>query len=229
MFTIEKKSAMQNELEQKAINLEIKSIDDEQNIVEGYASTFGGSPDSWGDVVVEGAFSKTIQERGNRVKFLWQHRFDKPIGKVVDLKEDSIGLYFKAKISETEKGKEVMQLMKDGVIDRVSIGYSTVKSEYDNSTDIRYLKEVKLFEISAVTFPANDRAVITSAKNAQQMEEKTTEELLEETKTLINKGEETLNELKAKLNILEGSNENNSNDEEKAILDLVAEMKAFTK
>lgn len=151
----------------KDLSFEFKASTDEENVIEGYASTFGGEPDSYGDVIEMGAFAKTIKERARDIKFLWQHDWQEPIGKITDIYEDAKGLFIKAKISTTQRGQDTMQLIKDGVIDKMSIGYSVIKQEWDSESQIRTLKEIKLYEVSAVTFPANTNAVITGAKNEQ--------------------------------------------------------------
>lgn len=149
----------------KDLTFEFKASADEENIIEGYASTFGGEPDSYGDVIEMGAFAKTIKERSNDIKFLWQHNWNEPIGKITEIHEDAKGLFIKVKVSATQRGLDAMKLIKDGVINKMSIGYSVIKDEYDREKSIRYLKELKLYEVSAVTFPANSNAVITGAKN----------------------------------------------------------------
>ena len=85
--------------------------------------------------------------------------------------EDSKGLYVEGKISKTRLGDEALELMRDGVVDRMSIGFSIPngKSDWDDSMMVRRIKEVKLFEFSPVTFPANEAAVITSVKNLEGM------------------------------------------------------------
>ena len=149
------------DFEVKSFDFEVKATDD--NTFEGYASVFR-NVDSYGDVIEPGAFTKTIQERGHRVKVLWQHNPMIPIGKAIHIEEDNHGLFVKAKVSNTPEGKNAMTLIKDGVVDELSIGYQTVKDEWDDENGVRRLKEVKLFEVSPVTFAANDQAVITGAK-----------------------------------------------------------------
>ncbi|ANB66155.1 phage prohead protease, HK97 family (plasmid) [Anoxybacillus sp. B7M1] len=240
MFAIETKSGVLEGLQTKSMQFEIKELNEETNIVEGYASTFGGEPDSYGDIVVKGAFNKTIQESGNRVKYLWQHDWNQPIGKVIELREDEHGLYFKAKISNTPRGQEFLQLAKDGVIDRVSIGYKTIKADYDKESGIRYLREIKLYEISAVTFPANTNAVISSVKN-ELIDEKAGRMLSEKTKNAIASSIEAMKSAIQSLEDLlaaangEGTNSDDENlpkssfteEEQKEILGLVEEMKNF--
>lgn len=155
-------------MEFKSFNFDLKAVDDDKNIFEGYASVFRNK-DSHGDIIEPNAFAKTIQERGHRVKVLWQHDMFTPIGKAIHLEEDNHGLFVRAKISETEEGKKAMTLIKDGVIDELSIGYSVIKDEYDNETGIRHLKELKLYEFSPVTFASNDQAIITGVKNEGEL------------------------------------------------------------
>ncbi len=239
MLKIETKSGVLDGLQTKSMQFELKELNEETNIVEGYASTFDDKPDSYGDVVVKGAFAKTIQENGDRVKFLWQHDWNEPIGKVIELREDDHGLYFKAKISNTKRGQEFLQLAKDGVIDRLSIGYTTTKADYDRQAGVRYLKEVKLYEISAVTFPANDNAIISAVKNAPA-DEKAGRMLSEKTKQVIANSIEAMKSaiqsLEDLLAAAEGAGADNSDDnqkfslsaeEQKEIFNLVEEMKKF--
>jgi uncharacterized protein len=154
---------MMRDLEIKNYSFEVKATND--NEFEGYASVFNNT-DSHNDIIVKGAFSKTIQE-SKRVKVLWQHDPWQPIGKPIAMSEDSKGLHVKAKISNTTLGKDVVQLMKDGVIDELSIGFNTIKDEWDTQKKSRLIKEVKLWEFSPVTFASNDQANISNVKNAQ--------------------------------------------------------------
>ena len=130
----------------------------------GYASTFGGQPDSYGDVVVKGAFDQTLKDRAKR-PLLWQHDMREPIGVEQSLTPDSKGLLGTWRISKTARGQDAYELLKDGAIDSLSIGYFTEDSEFaDDGT--RLLKAVDLLEVSLVSIPANDRALVTSVKAA---------------------------------------------------------------
>ena len=154
-------------MEIKSFPFEAK-VDLDKTEFEGYASTFGNR-DLVGDRVEKGAFAKTIQERLPKglVKVLWQH-YD-PMGLPKHMEEDSKGLYVVAKVSKTRENEDRLQLMKDGVVDRLSIGYDVVKREVDDSAKDRTvrLKELKLYEFSPVTFPANEEAVITGVKEME--------------------------------------------------------------
>lgn len=129
---------------------------------EGYASAFDVK-DSWGDIVRKGAFLKTIGENFGRIKVLANHNVQQPIGLPIKLEEDSIGLYFKAKVSKTTIGIDTMQLIKDKVITEMSIGYDVIKDNWSDE-GYRELKEVRLWEFSPVTWGANSQALIKSLK-----------------------------------------------------------------
>jgi len=139
---------------------------------KGFGSTFGGKPDSYGDVVNQGAFSKTIKEggrSGNGVALLWQHNAEQPIGVWNQLEETSKGLKVHGQLAmKTQLGQEAYELLKMKAIKGLSIGFDTKDFEIVESnkgkTRTRYLKEVALWEISLVTFPANTRASVTSIK-----------------------------------------------------------------
>lgn len=150
----------------KAVKFEVKQVTD--NTFEGYASYFG-NVDAHGDIIAKGAFAKTLKENFNRVKVLYQHEIDEPIGKPIEMFEDNYGLYFKAFISQTTLGKDVLQLIRDGVLDEVSIGFDIIKEEFDAKTGTRIIKEVRLWEFSPVTFAANDKAKIVGVKDLNEL------------------------------------------------------------
>ncbi|GAB7388990.1 hypothetical protein BSNK01_28280 [Bacillaceae bacterium] len=132
---------------------------------EGYASYFGNR-DSYGDVVEKGAFADTLKNDAHRIKVLWQHNPYQPIGKPTHMEEDSKGLYVRAKVAPTSLGKDVLVLLREGVINELSIGYVPMVDEWDNEAKVRRLKKIKLYEFSPVTWAANELAVITGVKGA---------------------------------------------------------------
>lgn len=140
---------------------ELKDADEKSGIVKGYGSVFGNI-DSDGDIINKGAYTKTISENGNRVKYLYQHDMDKPLGKMINLYEDEKGLVFEAEIPKTTLGRDVMELMKAGVITENSVGILPIRKEMVEGH--RHINEVKLYEISAVTLAANDQAMIMDVK-----------------------------------------------------------------
>lgn len=150
--------------EYKAFKFELESADDESGEFSGYAAVFGNI-DSGRDVIERGAFSKTIREDFDRIKILSQHNdCELPIGKPLELREDEKGLYIRGRISDTQKGRDIRTLLKDGVLNELSIGYDCVNAEYDGEAGIRHLREVKLWEVSIVTWAMNDQAKIQEVK-----------------------------------------------------------------
>ena len=145
---------------------ELKDLDEKSGIVTGYGSVFN-KIDADGDIITKGAYTKTIAENGDRVKYLYQHKMDMPLGKMINLYEDEKGLMFEAKIPKTQLGNDVIELIKAGVITENSVGIMPLQKEscpdgMDNC--YRKLTEVKLYEISAVTYAANDEAIILDVK-----------------------------------------------------------------
>lgn len=152
--------------ELKTIDFELEDIDVEEGIFSGYGAVFS-NVDSGGDIIEPGAFTKTIAEGVGRIKILSGHNESLlPIGVPIELREDAKGLFIKAKISDTTLGKDVKTLIRDGVLCELSIGYDPVTFEYD-ADGIRHLKEVKLWEISVVTWAMNEEAVITDYKGGE--------------------------------------------------------------
>ena len=143
--------------------------EDEENKgrFEGYASIFGNK-DLGNDVVVQGAFRKSLRSKGpKKIKMLFQHDTKEPIGIYTKIKEDTNGLYVQGQLAmQTQKGREVYELMKMGAIDGLSVGYRVDAKgyHYDERGKKRMLKEVDLMEISAVTFPMNPKARISAVK-----------------------------------------------------------------
>lgn len=135
--------------------------------VAGYASTFGGNPDSYGDVVAKGAFLDSLTKRPN-VRLLWQHDMGEPIGKVISLTEDDHGLFGRWSLVPTDTGTKAHKLLQAGLVDSLSIGFLTESADY-REDGVRVLKTVELVEVSIVTIPANTNAVITAFKADQPL------------------------------------------------------------
>jgi len=135
--------------------------DEKAGVVKGYASVFDNK-DSDNDIIRYGAYKKTVAENGKRVKYLYQHDMDKPLGKMTMLEEDNKGLMFEAQIAKTRLGLDVIELIKAGVLTENSVGILPIQKEMVDG--VRNITEVKLFEVSAVTLAANDQAMILDVK-----------------------------------------------------------------
>jgi HK97 family phage prohead protease len=146
-------------------NIRATELKSEGRTIIGYAAAFGNI-DSYGDIIERGAFDKTIQEGRDRIKTFYNHMT--PIGKPSAMREDDKGLYTESVVSRTAKGDEILELVRDGVITEMSIGYQTIK--YDNDDKgFRHLKELKLYEFGPVDFAANEKAVISGVKSLADM------------------------------------------------------------
>lgn len=151
-------------METKALRMEIKEVTDEGQF-EGYAST--RDKDHGGDIVAEGAFKNTIAQKEGKFPILFFHDPMRPIGISVEMREDGHGLYTKGQLDlDVEDGKRVYSGLRKGYIDRMSIGYRTIDSEFDPKRDARILKEVDLLEYSMITknFAMNENALVTGVK-----------------------------------------------------------------
>ena len=142
-----------------------------------YASTFDRVPDSYGDIVAPGAFSKSLSEwaeSGNPIPLLFGHRTDDPrmnIGAVLDAEEDEKGLRIRAKFDEeSEIAQYTRKLVKEGRLSKLSFSYDTLDSApvvLEDGRKARELRELKLYEISLVPIPANPLTSVISAKDAE--------------------------------------------------------------
>lgn len=150
-------------MEHKALQFKAEDVDTESRIISGYASTY--DLDQGGDIIVRGAFQKTLETNAKRVKVLWQHNSQMPIGRPVKMQEDERGLYVESYIAKTRQGDEALELAKEGIIDAMSIGYTVDERDYKDD-GVRVIKELSLMEYSLVTWGMNEHALITGVKSA---------------------------------------------------------------
>lgn len=190
-------------MEYKSISFDLKLAEPGESndwILEGYASTY--DIDSGNDRILKGAFIKTIQDRffnqkalngKSKIKVLWQHNTEDLIGSILDLKEDSNGLFCRIQLFKDPvfvSAEKAYRLAKYGEIDSFSIGYKPTSWDYeedDSDCRIRVIKELKLYEISVVTFPMNEKAEFTNVKADEEftlMNDRVVE-LLTEIKSLL--------------------------------------------
>lgn len=150
--------------------IEIKLAKAAQGIVEGYASTFNGEPDNYGERVAPGAFRATLADHkaaDSMPAFLWSHDMARPIGRWTAMAEDAKGLFATGQINrETTAGRDAFEHMRAGDVTGLSIGFSVPdggrRHEQDGTTT---LLAVKLWEISATALPANRRARLIGVKS----------------------------------------------------------------
>lgn len=189
----------------KDIKLQIKGVTD-QGQFEGYAAVFGNE-DLGGDIIVAGAFLKTISENAS-VPILWGHNTREVIGVNKEFYEDPKGLHVKGQlIMDVQRARETHSLMKEGAVKGLSIGYDSIVVDYSRmeKEGIRILKEVKLWEYSVTPFPMNPEAQVTMVKTAEDLERvlqeliafKSTAKLSAEMTALIERASEKLSALRA--------------------------------
>lgn len=148
------------------VPFKVKAVSDD-GLFSGYGSVFG-VVDSYKEVVVSGAFRESLE--GRVPSLLWQHRSGEPIGVYTKVSEDNVGLHVEGKLAlKTARGAEAYELLKMGAISGLSIGYVTREDSYDKVSGVRTLKKLDLWEVSLVTFPANDSARVATVKSIESL------------------------------------------------------------
>ena len=190
-----------NQYSVKSSETSIKDLSLGKREVAMYLSKFNVI-DSDNDMIIKGAFEKSILERGvnsnsNRnIAFLRYHDWQHQIGKFLKLEEDEKGLFAVAQLGTSTKGEDALRDYEEGIIKEHSIGFQyiseNVKFIEDNNNEQKgyyQINEVKLFEGSAVTFGANEFTEVLNigkSKNCIDALEKLTKEIDIVTKALIN-------------------------------------------
>ncbi len=146
-------------MDKKDFSFKLKSLTD--------AGTFTGmgavynNVDLGGDRIIPGAFSKTLSA-GRKFPVLWQHDPSNPIG-TCDITDSRDGLQVVGTLELSDPtAQKAYTFMKSGVVRGLSIGYDCIQATYDG--DVRNLTELKLWEISCVTFPMNQAALVATVK-----------------------------------------------------------------
>ena len=162
--------------------IEVKFSTDDMDAATGTFSGYGavfGNVDGHGDVIVPGAFKASLDEWGRRGRFPSMKLMhgsngnpftgdDLPIGKWTEMREDARGLFVKGQLSalDTDRGRLIHALMRDGVLDGLSIGYRTKQASRLTGAAKRQLEVLDLSEVSIVDNPSNDLARMSEVKAA---------------------------------------------------------------
>jgi|AntAceMinimDraft_1070359.scaffolds.fasta_scaffold32622_2 hypothetical protein len=127
---------------------------------EGYASVFNSRSENLGgfhEVVAPGAFKRSLQSR-NDIKLLWNHDTGAVLGSTragsLTLTEDDFGLRIRAELPNTTLGRDTAELIRTGLVDSMSFGFSVIKDTWDDTGTNRTLNAVRIHEASIVSFPA---------------------------------------------------------------------------
>jgi hypothetical protein len=154
-----------------AAQIEFRAEDDADGrlgTLQGYAAVFNEETEIHGwegdfrERIAPGAFRKSLEERGDKIKVLFNHGFDpsigdKPLGKPSVQKEDARGLYVEVPLEDTSYNRDLVPLLKSGALDGMSFRFSVLREEEEDDGGalmLRTLKEIRLYEYGPVTFPA---------------------------------------------------------------------------
>ena len=145
--------ALPSREERKFVDLRLGDVTADGTF-SGYASLFG-VVDLAKDAVERGAFAKSLKTRGAAgIRMLYQHDPNEPIGTWTEIAEDGKGLFVRGRLAiGVERAREVLDLMRHGALDGLSIGFRASRARTDPRTGIRHIIEADLWEISIVTFP----------------------------------------------------------------------------
>ena len=144
----------------------VSVADEKKRYVEGYFASFD-TKDSDGDIIVRGAFKRTIEELGPfsahpRIKHVMDHDMTQPLGRLVELKEDDKGLFYRSEIGSHAIAKDFWERVKSELITEHSIGYWPVR--YKPEIEANYLVELGLKEGSSLNYwAANPFTPLTAA------------------------------------------------------------------
>lgn len=139
-------------------HIEIRAIGDGMTF-SGYASVFDqpSEPLPFIEYVKPGAFKRSLQSR-NRMMMLWNHDSSNPLASTrngsLQLTEDSVGLKVTATLPDTTLGRDIAELVRTGVVDSMSFGFSVKRDSWSKDGQTRYLEDVTLYEVSLVSTPA---------------------------------------------------------------------------
>ena len=158
----------------KTLAVEVKALDLEEGQFEGYAAIFGNK-DSYGDVIIAGAFTETLAEDygadGKGVPTYWCHDFKDPfknIGSTIWAREDQRGLRVRVQLDlDIENAKQTLKLLKEGRVNQMSFGYTVLEGAFVESEEHGFyyeLRKLKLHEVSVVPIGANQETEILAAK-----------------------------------------------------------------
>lgn len=171
-------------------------FDDETRMVSGIAVPYNET------ISVSGykeRFERGAVDNIEDVKLFYGH--EHPIGKVSRFEDRDEGLYIEAHISDTEKGNEIRTLLKDGVLNKFSVGFQALTDRQEEGVVVR--EKVRLREVSVVAFPAYDNASVLSVRQNDTAKAETNN--MEETNMSENDNTVApeVNELREQMNLLE--------------------------
>ena len=238
-----------NKMEHLTKSFNLKAADN--GTIAGYFSTYEKTPDSYGDIIENGAFTKTIEKRkesGHPFPLCFNHDFDKIIGVVDSVEEKENGPFIEAHFLDTELAQDVRKFVQSGAVYQFSFAYDVLKAREPNEEEkkngvMNVLQEVEVFEVSVVTVPANQNAVVTDVKSVEpetkagRRNRKSDEEIIksciESLKSLLDEKEddkpesEGANEEKVAPEVNEASEEQTESGNSKRATELLEKINQF--
>jgi phage prohead protease, HK97 family len=153
--------------------IELKA--NEAGKVAGFFSTYDKTPDSYGDIIEPGAFTETLEKRkatGHPFPLCLNHDFSDVIGACDSIEEKEKGPFVEASLFDTGRAQEVRTWLKSGAIYQFSFAYDVLQrrdptEEEKKAGVMNVLQKIELFEVSIVTVPANQNAVVTEVKGVE--------------------------------------------------------------
>lgn len=214
---------------------------DEVGGISGFFSTYDKTPDSYGDIIEPGAFTKTLEKRkesGHPFPLCFNHDFDKVIGAVDSVEDTEKGPYIEAHFLDTQQAQDVRKMLQSGAIYQFSFAYDVLGARQPNEEEKKagvtnVLTEVEVYEVSVVTVPANQNAVATEIKAGRRnrkSDEDTIKSIIELAQSLLDEpedkpAEETPAEPEeAEPEVNEASEEPKANSNSKNVDDLLAKI-----
>lgn len=158
----------------KNISFDLKDVDTKEGIIKGYFSAFNVK-DSDGDIVLPGAFKKSIEERGPksqrpRIKWFIDHDPTQVPGTLKELYEDDYGLAYVGKTGTHILGRDFLKMAESGIITEHSQGFRTIREQ--QKSDANYMYELYLMEGSSLkAWGANEYTPLTGIKSEVKAEQ----------------------------------------------------------
>lgn len=147
------------------VPFELKSVDEAGNF-EGYAAVFNNI-DLGDDVILPGAFTRVKTTRGGKLKLALYHDLTRLVG-AADYTQDDHGLLLKGRVNlAVSYARDAYELMKAEILDSMSIGFNTIKADFEERAGrrVRIIKEAELWEASFVPFGMNPAAQVLTVKS----------------------------------------------------------------
>ena len=160
-----------------AADLEVRAGEGDGRTIVGLAAPFNSPAEihdafgSYQETLMPGSFARTVTERGDRIQLYAMHnRTMFPLGTIPRLSESVRGLEMEGRVSDTTAGNDALTLIRDGVVGGLSIGFQVIRQEWNADYSERTIHEVRLMEISLVTEPAYSDALVSSVREASDLE-----------------------------------------------------------